>query len=127
MSTESLWGNLEDLEEPRSPKSLLEEQAKELRLATRGILRGEVKSNTFLGDIELEFDIIAPRINDYRYQVLKIRYGLDFYPAVINFTENGVIRSVDVADETELKQTIKRIFQADSTRNAIIALKAQSK
>ncbi len=126
MSTDNLWGDLNDFGELRSPKQMLEEQAALLETATKGILTGEVKVSTILADFEITFSIVAPHVNNYRYKVLTVRHTLEFFPARVTYMENRHWKTREVQNESELKEAMRQIFQADNTRRVINSLRAQS-
>ena len=80
----NMWGDLTDLETIKTPKMFLQEQAEHLRKDTKFILKGEVSSEAIsAGRFRVELDIVAPRINNYRYTVVTVRHPLEIYPLTI--------------------------------------------
>lgn len=132
MSTNSLWGDLDDLETIQTPKAILQEQAALLTRATKGILLGCV---TIVEAAEAGFrydlDIVVPALNNYRYELLSIYHGIDIYPTFVRSVHlesasyfDGPVRC---ENEGEFCECIQRILSSKSVRTVLSRLKSQAK
>jgi hypothetical protein len=84
MEAQNLWGDLGLEELIRTPVDILKEQANLLSTLTKGILFGDIKINKgTAGEIYLEMSIVAPAMDNYRFNVLDIKHGLELYPAIV--------------------------------------------
>ena len=71
MEAKSLWGNLGLEEAILTPLDILKEQAAILSTLTNGILYCNIKVNTGGGGrVRLEMFIVAPVMDNYRFNVL---------------------------------------------------------
>ena len=140
MANENLWSALKVPESSITPKSILEDSAKGLAEQTKEILRGEVKTkktNVVSADILQKvapmtnfhdlligsFWIIAPKMNNYNVEIMRITYSiLEFYPLILEDIINDQV--YDVKSEEEFREHLKTIIQSEAvlriTQNLII-------
>jgi hypothetical protein len=127
-TTTNLWPELSLDEVVRSPKMILNEQALFLSNITKNILSVKVKTRGLGGGpVAHEFDIVAPNLNGYSYNLLNVeqRDILSSYPCKIYSTDKNNGESVE--NEEELLQKLKLIFSSHETQRVISSLISQSK
>jgi hypothetical protein len=134
-----------------SPVMILNEQAEVLAKRTKGIVKGEVLPGVAGKFEQISFDIVAPAAG-VRQRILRVRYSKEYpYPVVLiapplergSFEISGT--ESDQADPTQWKlavdesiqarvaytpndvrEFLKRIFNAPTTRAALFSLVARS-
>jgi len=120
-SPNSLWP--EDLvmtADPRSPKSILEEQAAALAPLTHNKVIATVVASSQSTWVTLDFVLVAPALNNYRYKLFKVRHKLHpEYPAEIVWDAN-----LTVKDEDSLRERLAKIFRAETTSRVLSELMA---
>lgn len=80
--SKNLWPDFE-VGKIKNPKTILVEQANFLGEQTKNILNANVSTGTIGADsktIVNIFEIIAPMLDNYKYQLFNIRHGVLFYP-----------------------------------------------
>lgn len=76
MKAPSYWPAVSDAARVGStPQDLLEQQAALLSGQTNGVLFGDVTASARGERITLDLFIVAPKLNDYSYRLLKVRYN----------------------------------------------------
>jgi len=102
----------------------LKAQGASLGNRTNHLLEGDTSSHsTYLGEFEHKFYIYAP-ILDYRLEIIKIDHPLDFYP--LKASAWGM-ESVEIPNEEQFLQWVKKVLSSDRTTKAIQSLLAQVK
>ena len=100
----NLWPQI-NVSQIKSPSWIIRVQATNLRVSTEGLLEGEV-SEIDTSDrnlVRLGFNIVAPHLDRYRYELFRIQYGRDCpYPVTLT-TENryelyAVMHQIGIAD-----------------------------
>lgn len=124
MSEQSLWGNLSELKKPRTPKTVLVEQADILTQATGGVIRAEVNSAPRGQTIYHHLQIVAPALDNYTYEVCTVRHDIDLFPCEL-FDPRARDWNV-CGDEADLKEKLGVILGAEKTRRVIESLLSQS-
>jgi hypothetical protein len=103
----------------------LKEQARALSDATKGILQGKVEVGTRGNSFTIALSIIAPALNNYEYEVVRVQHGIELYPAqVVSASEARVMKC---QDEEELTAALGSILGSEKTSSVIASLIAQSK
>ena len=119
MSYKSLWSDFTVDESEKTPGMYLREQAKTLRMQSRGVLRGEVKQTiTDNGMIQLDLNIVMPISDNYRYTVLTVRHSLEIYPLTIDSTD----KTITCNDEKEFLTAFESILASPGLTKVITAL-----
>jgi hypothetical protein len=124
----SLWPEDIAVTDAIAPATILKEQASLLGQRTQNLVEARVSAErSFLVDFPFcyNFALVAPALDNYRYDLFKIQHGLDFYPVKIDFEDSGYPRIV--GDEEQLMQQLKVIFSSHRTKGIISSLIAQSK
>lgn len=122
-TTQNLWPDFV-LEKTRSPKSILKEQAGYLMAKTNNILSAEVRTRQEQGRFYQSFYVVAPALNNYRYELFSLIHPATLYPLTITDNEFPVPASVD--NEEQLLESIADIFKQPKTIRIISSLVSQS-
>lgn len=125
-----LWPDFDFDQKPfRTPKEILQEQAKALTDKTQNKIRGRV-SHGLKGQVfTARFEIQAPNLGGYRYRVLQVEYGLaEVYPAALTPDSDIAAElslpgeTVEVADEKALNEWLAKVFASDKLQKVVYSL-----
>ena len=153
--TKNLWGDL--IMSPASIPEytrLMREQADLLKTQTQGILLGELFQSSDNGIYSYRFNICAPKLKSYRYELFQAMVGFYPYPVflyensvcipdwnngdlsdhhldtilAISPTENKNVMSPTYKAKTyeEFEKYLAKILQSDSTKEVIETLLVKS-
>ncbi len=126
MTTENLWPQFSLDELPRTPKIILNEQAEFLAEGTKNLLTAKIKvrpSPFVFDEVDYDFEIVAPNLGGYKYQLLKISQStLSMYPCRLEVEGNFH----EIESEQKLLEKLKDIFNSEKIKNIIKSLIAQS-
>jgi hypothetical protein len=161
MTTKSLWPEIKE-SLVRSPASILREQADALSDVTNNILKGAVhhfpafiktyeildmednvehqeciEKNDSYGESRLagfSLDIVAPKLNNYRFTVLTIAYDpLQIYPVYLSSNilmkeQKQYARTAanQFCNETDFTEAFEKILRSERVKEIISNLVAQS-
>jgi len=79
-----LWPTDVTLPDVLSPATLLRYQAGQLRAKTRNLLEAEIETVPGENEVTIEFYVVAPALDRYRYLLFSVRHRPDLvYPATI--------------------------------------------
>lgn len=121
MNNTNLWPEL-NFEMVTTPKSILALQAKYLSEMTKNVLQGEIRSSGNTENISLVFDIVAPAISNYKFQLFIVQHDIKLYPLkVIHESKSSIIEN-----EEKFEEKISEIFKSPSTIKIINNLYSQS-
>ncbi len=126
MSTENLWGSLDDFKKIKTPLSIVREQGELLTQATQGVLRGLVRIDSEAGNFRFSLSIIAMQLNQYKYELFKVRHGIKIYPVLVQNLIKGTKTWRKCDNETSFLATIKSILSSSETRRVLESLLSQS-
>ena len=125
MSTDNLWPEL-DLEGGRTPRSILADQANSLSEMTKNVIVGKVYRREVPkrpDRLYYGFDIVAPSLGNYTYNILYMEYNLiGNYPVGIIWGD----KVYEPESEVSFLSVLKDIFGDESTINIIRSLYTQS-
>ena len=129
MATPNLWGELPSIDDIRAPITVLKEQAAQLQIMTRGVLRARVMNKQEGGWFTLELRIVAPAIENYEFTVLETRHSIGGYPLEVtpSWRRGRSDSTIECADEGEFVKALGDILASDRVRQVIRSLLAQSK
>ncbi|MEK7400291.1 MAG: hypothetical protein AAB116_25380 [Candidatus Poribacteria bacterium] len=138
-----LWPDTIKVEKMITPVIILRQQASLLGKKTKNIIQGKVEKGT--DDTNGLFDytlyIVAPALNDYRYRLLSISYGIHLYPLTIKIEDEEILSeippkfscttyksgiSIKPNSEEEFKEVLKAIFNSKKVLRVISVLLSQS-
>jgi hypothetical protein len=116
---------LDNLPTTKTPLSYLKEQADELSLASNRLLIGEVDPvGTEGSKFAYDLDIIAPRLNSYRYTAVRITHDIELYPVTV---VSSAIKSPKACmDEADFLATLETILTSPKIRKILSSLISQS-
>ena len=122
METQNLWPDF-PVEAAKSPKAILREQAGYLMAKTNNILSAEIETLQSLKQlITHNFYVVAPAINNYRYQLLSVAHSVFFYPLTI--AANGYVYEIE--NQEDFINKLSEVFNQPDTVQVISSLLAQS-
>lgn len=130
-----LWPNSFPAIDTVTPVTILRKQAALLEKKTNGLVVAEVRSgidynsnvSVVSGGKEVpllhSFYLIAPALENYRYQLFRLKQSIDLYPIEVKDSPSG---DIVVNDEPQLNEALKTIFAHEKTQQVIQSLIAQS-
>src|SRR4051812_1203575 len=121
--TTNLWGDLKNVAIPKTPASILKEQAAYLTKTMSAILTGEVSSSVQYGVFQYSLNIVAPALNNYSYTAVKIFHGIELYSVTVSADLND---EMECRDEKEFTAALASALTSPRVKNAIASLLAQS-
>ena len=123
---------------PLTPLEILTRQADRLGERTKGMLRAEVVSTEGITydredpvgkEAVHRFEIIAPGLNNYRYQLLRCHHDIDFvYPVhvVLGDPLDEAVSNWEAADtEAEFNQLVRKQLNSKRTVSVLQSLLAR--
>lgn len=118
-----LWGQFPEAVQVKSPSFILEQQGNVLTQKTNGLLQGHVSLSRHTpnrGSFYITLLILAPSLDNYKYEVLSVIHEIPFYPAKI-LAEEG---EVECNDEAEFENAVESVLQSDRIRKLVSGLLA---
>jgi|SRR5579872_2150642 len=111
-----------------TPLGILKEQAAALARKTKGLLEGRVDSytDTFDGFLH-HFRIVAPTLNNYAYELFRVRHDVMLYPLQIDWPRLGKPETLEIKGQEAFEDSLKAILASEETRRVISTLLAQVK
>lgn len=124
-NAKDLWP--EDLiSEPddKSPTSILREQAELLGQKTNHTVLASVETSgdDESGQFAVRFVLVAPKIDDYRYILFRIREAPDGYPVKIKWDNNTYVAD----NESGFRQYVQNILSSHQTKKIVSKLYHES-
>jgi hypothetical protein len=125
----NLWGQLPQIDKIRTPTEVLREQASALGDMTSGTLQGEVTVSPREGSFNVDLDIVAPALDNYRFNVLEASHDLNLYPVKVRpgWNKYDAKGQVDCADESQLLGALEKVLTSPKVRSVVTTLLAQSR
>ena len=125
----SFWGEISADSAERTPITVLNEQAAAISQLTNLHLKGVVSSAEAASyqsfDFEASLDVLAPTLNNYRLEIVKIYFPLEFFPLKLSVphTKNEYeLRSLEA-----FEPRLKRILQSDGVMERVRKLLAHAR
>lgn len=127
METQNLWPDFA-VETTKSPKAILKEQAGYLMAKTSNVLSADVETQLYKGEIIHNFYVVAPAMNNYRYEIFSIKHRpVGYYPLTMNWGEELPWESIPEArNEEEFIDLLRVTFNKPETTRVISSLLSQS-
>jgi hypothetical protein len=139
-----LWPSFENIKEIKTPKQILEEQARFLRKKTNDMLYMEifdVPSTTRQGkkhDFGLKYAVASKYVDNYRFNFFDIYYNLTIYPITVFLNkpiadtlkeqwEFDVLQNIKINDEKEFYSLLKDVFNNEFVLNIVSTLISMSR
>ena len=121
--TESFW-SIPKQEKMRTPLSILKEQAAALTEVTEGTLQCQVIALQQGELLTLQMYIVVPALANYKFHVLSYTQPIYLYPGqVITPILN---QNINVANEAQFIENLKRILSSSQMQRVIAGLIAQA-
>jgi hypothetical protein len=137
MTTEFWPAEIQDSSGIIPPIAVMKAAAADLAAKTNNVLRGEIETiaNPLKGEFEQIFFVVAPALEDYRYELLRVTHAVTLYPAWIGLREHqtdfkGEVRTrlgEQFQDAESLGKGLAAAFAIPRIQNAVKALLAQSR
>ncbi len=126
MPIPDLWpGDISEKTDILMPVTILREQAAALTQRTKGLLEGNVRSENpkYPGDDFVHrFELVAPALDNYRYELFFVAHDLTGYPARVCF--DG--KEPKAETQEAFVNLLRIVFNQGKTKGAIQSLLAQS-
>ena len=104
-----------------APVTILREQAALLGQKTRQLVVAEVETRNSGELLVHSFVILAPALDNYRYELFKVYHGVPFYPLTVD--TGGA--PVKVTTEEAFVELLGKILSSQRTKDVIQSLLAQ--
>jgi hypothetical protein len=119
----NLWGELPEVSSVLTPTAILNGQAQVLAKMTDGLLTARTELARDGQDFEITMNIVATSLDNYYYEVLRIKHGVDLYPAwVLGWDKEP---QVECENYQALEKAVAQVLQSDRVRRVIRGLLAQ--
>lgn len=146
----SLWGDLSDIEEIKTPQEILNEQASFLNSFTEStVLAKLIKARPIQFGKELEFSrddifkfeflLTCPKIPNYSYKIFRMEHSVQLYPISLRI-EESIIEEIEplndkyklydeviANDEKEFLSILKDVLSSKTIMKVISSLISLSK
>ena len=135
MTTRNLWPEDIAVSEDVPPVSILKEQGALLRGRTNELVEGQVRGtpSDYGRKYRYAFELVAPALDGYRYELFSITHGAEAYPLEIDWDSPDSHNLLAVAGEDGIQneegflKALEIIFSSEKTRKVIASLNAQSR
>jgi hypothetical protein len=122
MATQTdLWGDLGAPANVRTPVAILREQAALLGQKTQNIVEAKVESEVESGQFYHSFNLVVPSLDNYTYQLFRIRHWPDLYPV---YALKPAYQQLD--GEEEFMAWLRERLSSNDTKRLISNLMAQA-
>lgn len=123
MSIKSLWCEIPDIEDIKTPSSMLAEQGQMLSEVTKGRLKCQIKKSQNHNMFTYELAIVVPALANYSQKILKVVHDLSIYPAMLTHEQSG--REYTANNDAQFTAQLGEILSSDENRLIITGLNAQ--
>lgn len=107
----------------QTPLAILKQEAALLGQKTGQLVTAEVVTQAQQDSFIHSFFLIAPALDNYRYQLFRIQHGVSFYPMTVFL---GGARD-SVTSESQFLESLRAILSSPTTKNIVQSLIAQAK
>jgi hypothetical protein len=125
MSANSMWGDLDEFANIKTPKMVLEEQARLLTEATGSVLQGEVDVDPLGTSFVITLNVLAPALGRHRYALLRVQHDLNLYPLEVK--DNIQNASHTCESEEGFLSVLEKILSSAEVRKILGTLISQSR
>ncbi len=123
MTAESLWCTIPDIDQIKTPSSMMFEQGAALKAMTKGRLVTNIKKTDTHNMFTYELSVVVPSLANYSQKILKVTHDLMIYPAKLFHEQSG--DEFTAHDDKEFLTQLGTILGSDETRLIIAGLNAQ--
>jgi hypothetical protein len=100
--------------------SILREQAALLGPKTQNMIEAKVHTSVEYGDFYHTFMLVVPALDNYTYQLFRLRHGIELYPLV------QVPEAKSMKNQEEFERWLREKLTSEETRRIISRLLAQA-
>jgi hypothetical protein len=118
-----LWPDIHAAK-PRTPLSIMKQQAVMLGKHTSNLLEAEVTTDIYDGDFRHRFVIAVPAL-DYRYELFTVSHDPMLYPITV-LHPITVSLVPKLRNEQEFVDWLKNVLNSDDTKRILASLLAQA-
>jgi hypothetical protein len=104
----------------RTPVAILREQASLLGTKTKNLIEARVVTEASFGEIRHRFLLVAPGLDNYKYQLFRIEHDVNLYPVTVE-TEPPVL----LETEPDFTKWLQFTLSSDHTKRIVGNLLAQ--
>jgi hypothetical protein len=127
-TSRDFWPDIETTPTFTTPLTILKEQAAALAKKTKGLLEGRVDTTTDVFDrFEHLFRIVAPTLDNYAYELFRVKHNVLLYPVEIEWSRLGNPDTMKIDSEQEFERALKQILSSTETMKVISNLLAQAR
>ncbi len=131
MSISSLWPSFGNIPAIKTPKVILKEQASYLESVTSGFIITEIITAahpTLSNKVTHSIKITAPKVENYTTIIVEVDHDMiKLYPLTVISKIKAMPVSYTAANEDELLDLLKKVFEEKETIDTIQSLLIQSK
>lgn len=127
MATNDMWGSLPEVEDLKSPRTILQEQARILSDKTKHVLSANVVTTTSEHNLLTELFIVAPFLNDYQVGIVRITHGPLIYPLYFYDLLKSPFRATKCNDLAQFEEALVKTLSSADVRRVVASLLTQSK
>jgi len=120
----NMWGDLSELQPIQMPETFMKEQAEQLYELTGGILEGRVERTTSGARFGITLVIVAPRLNNYKYEILHLWQPFEIYP--LDFVDLVNDKTWKCGNEEQFLARLAETLNSQGVRRVIQVLVSQS-
>jgi hypothetical protein len=133
-TSRDLWPEIATTQTLTTPLTILKEQAAALAKKTNGLLEARVDTQSYAGGgFVHSFKIVAPALDNYVYELFKVRHSVLLYPVEVSADATGSSLPPSIRlslhkganTEDEFLEQLKVVLSSDQTSKVISALLAQ--
>jgi hypothetical protein len=111
----------------RPPVTILREQAALLGQKTQNLVQAEIRVESGDGFFRYIFNIVAPALDNYRYELFRAWHKITLYPVEV-YVEEEILEEIESSEAGDLvgeeERTRELIVIADSEEQFVVALRA---
>lgn len=131
MSTQSLWPSFGDTPALKTPKIILQEQAKQLEKITNSYIKAEVitaKHPTLLNKVSHLLKITATQVENFNTIIVEVDHDIiKLYPLTVVSRIKAMPVTYNATNESEFLVMLNKVFEERETIDTIQSLIIQSK
>lgn len=121
--SKDLWPDFDKVEQFRSPKAILAEQATFLMGKTKNVIIAKVETETSNdGGFYQNFIIQVPALNNYSYELFFVKHDVLLYPLTVRWEG----KTAEAIDEKQFVEVLAQVFSSMQTKKIITSLYAQA-
>jgi len=105
----------------QTPVTILRQEAALLGEKTNQLVTAEVTTQSQGQTFLHSFVIVAPALDNYKYELFKVQHGISFYPMTVIVQGGGN----NIGSQAQFIEILRMIFTSPNTKNIVQSLIAQ--